>query len=87
MIAHLTDRAVALAALGWTGQDAEWLAFVCLHSGVFLRAQYLTFTGEASPSAAARFVERCGAAAVEETLNGSGRLLESPSGMGETPRL
>ena len=75
MIAHLKDRAAALAALGWTGQDAEWLAFVCLHSGVFLRSQYLAFTGEASSSAAARFIERCGAAAVEDTLNGSGRLL------------
>ena len=70
MIAHLKDRAAALAALGWTGQDAEWLAVVCLHSGVFLRSQYLAFTGETHRSAVTRFVERCGGVAVEESWNG-----------------
>ena len=60
MIPHLEERAAALAPLGWTGRDAEWLAFVCLHSGVFLRSQYLTFTGETHPNEAARFVRRCG---------------------------
>ena len=37
------DRAsqlAALAALGWTGRDAEWIALVCLQSGVFTRSQY-----------------------------------------------
>ena len=71
MIAHLRDRAAALAALGWTGADAEWLAFVCLHSGAFLRSQYLTFTGESHPMHAARFIARCGAIAVEEAWNGT----------------
>ena len=70
MIAHLKDRAAALAALGWTGHDAEWLALVCLHSGVFLRSQYLAFTGDTHRSAATRFLERCGGAAVEESWNG-----------------
>ena len=70
MIAHLKDRAAALAALGWTGPDAEWLALVCLHSGVFLRSQYLAFTGDTHRSAATRFLERCGGAAVEESWNG-----------------
>ena len=37
---HLADRPEALEPLGWTGADAEWLALVCLHSGVFTRAQY-----------------------------------------------
>ena len=40
MVAHLEDRAAALTARGWTQRDAEWLALVCLHSGVFLRSQY-----------------------------------------------
>ena len=71
MIAHLQDRAAALAALGWTGPDAEWLAFVCLHSGAFLRSQYLTFTGESHPMHAARFIARCGAIAVEDAWNGT----------------
>ena len=70
MIAHLKDRAAALAALGWTGKDAEWLALVCLHSGAFLRSQYLAFTGDTHRSAATRFLERCGGAAVEEPWNG-----------------
>ena len=31
----LEDRAGQLAALGWTGREAEWLALVALHTGVF----------------------------------------------------
>ena len=58
MIPHLNGRAAALEALGWTGRDAEWLALVCLHSGVFLRAQYLVFAGSEHGEPATRFVER-----------------------------
>ena len=71
MIAHLKDRAAALAALGWTGDDAEWLAFVCLHSGAFLRSQYLGFIEKSDRSAATRFIQRCGSIAVEERWNGT----------------
>ena len=71
MIPHLNGRAAALAEFGWTGRDAEWLALVCLHSGVFLRRQYLAFVGAPQRWRAGRFVERCGAAAVEEPWNGS----------------
>ena len=71
MIAHLKDRVAALAALGWTGDDAEWLAFVCLHSGVFLRSQYLSFVGSLYSSTALRFIERCGDIAIEEAWNGT----------------
>ena len=54
------DRAsqlAALAALGWTGRDAEWIALVCLHSGVFTRSQFGAYfnTGE-DRKPAARFV-------------------------------
>ena len=70
MITHLKDRAAALAALGWTGADAEWLAFVCLHSGAFVRSQYLTFSGESHPMHAARFLTRCGGIVVEDSWNG-----------------
>ena len=35
----LEDRAAKLAPLGWTGREAEWLALVALHSGVFTRSQ------------------------------------------------
>ena len=38
MIEHLRGRDRKLEPLGWTGQDAEWIALVCLHSGVFTRA-------------------------------------------------
>ena len=54
------DRAsqlAALAARGWTGRDAEWIALVCLQSGVFTRSQYGAYfnTGE-DRKPAARFV-------------------------------
>ena len=72
MIPHLQDRVDALAAFGWTGRDAEWLALVCLHSGAFLRRQYLAFIGQPHRELARRFVERCGKAAIEEPWNGTG---------------
>ena len=71
MIGHLKDRTAALAALGWTGDDAEWLAFVCLHSGAFLRSQYLSFIGDSYRVNATRFIERCGPIAVDEPFNGT----------------
>ena len=40
MIEHLKGREQALEPLGWTGREAEWIALVCLHSGVFARAQF-----------------------------------------------
>ena len=40
MIEHLRGREQALGPLGWTGWEAEWIALVCLHSGVFTRAQF-----------------------------------------------
>ena len=40
MIEHLRGRDRKLELLGWTGRDAEWIALVCLHSGVFTRAQF-----------------------------------------------
>lgn len=69
MVPHLQDRAAALAELGLTGRDAEWIALVCLHSGVFLRQQYLAFTGRPR-SAATRFMQRCDGMAVEQPWNG-----------------
>ncbi len=39
MIAHLKDREKALGDFGWAGRKAEWIALVCLHSGVFTRRQ------------------------------------------------
>ena len=43
MIEHLRGRERKLEALGWTGDDAEWIALVCLHSGVFTRAQFCDY--------------------------------------------
>ena len=71
MIAHLRDRADALVRSGWTRREAEWLALVCLHSGVFLRCQYLAFIGRTNPALANRFVRRCRKHAVEQPWNGS----------------
>ena len=43
MIEHLRGRDRNLEPLGWTGQEAEWIALVCLHSGVFTRAQFCEY--------------------------------------------
>ena len=43
MIEHLQGREKALEPLGWTGREAEWIALVCLHSGVFTRSQFCRF--------------------------------------------
>ena len=56
MIEHLKGREDALAALGWTGREAEWIALVCLHSGVFTRPQFCHYF-EAHRSAAQRIVQ------------------------------
>ena len=45
MIEHLRGRELALEPLGWTGREAEWIALVCLHSGVFTQPQYSDFYG------------------------------------------
>ena len=45
MITHLQGRERALESFGWTGREAEWIALVCLHSGVFTRAQLSSFLG------------------------------------------
>ena len=71
MIAHVEDRAAALMAHGWSRREAEWLALVCLHSGVFLRSQYLAFIGRTNPALANRFVRRCRKHAVKQPWNGS----------------
>ena len=43
MIEHLRGRDRKLEPLGWRGQDAEWIALVCLHSGVFTRSQFCDY--------------------------------------------
>ena len=43
MIEHLRGRERKLEPLGWMGAEAEWIALVCLHSGVFTRAQFCHF--------------------------------------------
>ena len=46
------DRAGPLAALGWKERDAEWLALVAFHSGVFLRSQWCWYFEHANREAA-----------------------------------
>ena len=57
MIQHLQGREKALESFGWKGREAEWVALVCLHSGVFTRAQFRHFfdSGD-NRQRAARFV-------------------------------
>ena len=56
MIPHLRGRDRKLEPLGWTGPDAEWIALVCLHSGVFTRGQFCDYFSTES-KAAHRFVK------------------------------
>ena len=56
MIEHLRGRDRNLEPLGWTGQEAEWIALVCLHSGVFTRAQFCEYFSTET-KAAHRFVK------------------------------
>ena len=77
MIEHLRGREQALASLGWTGREAEWIALVCLHSGVFTRAQFCHYF-DADRKQALRLVrallERRSAAEGEWPLvNGGGK--------------
>ena len=71
MIAHLNERQKALEPFGWQGAQAEWVALVCLHSGVFTRDQVSDWLG-IHRHTARRFVRdivdrRLGA---EDTLEG-----------------
>ena len=56
MIEHLRGRERKLEPLGWTGREAEWIALVCLHSGVFTRAQFCHYF-DTQRMTAARFVK------------------------------
>ena len=56
MIEHLRGRDRKLEPLGWTGPDAEWIALVCLHSGIFTRAQFCHYF-DARRNRALRFVQ------------------------------
>ena len=56
MIEHLRGRDRKLEPLGWTGDDAEWITLVCLHSGVFTRAQFCHYFN-AKRMTALRFVK------------------------------
>ena len=77
MIKHLRGRELKLEPLGWTGCEAEWIALVCLHSGVFTRAQFCHYFNT-DRKQALRFVKALidRRAAVESdhvTFNGGGR--------------
>ena len=69
MIPHLRGREKDLEPFGWSPEDTEWVAMVCLNSGVFTRAQYSAFFN-AHPQQAARFVQSLVARrlAVEEPI-------------------
>ena len=43
MITHLRGREEALKPFGWSQEDTEWVAMVCLNSGVFTLTQYMDY--------------------------------------------
>ena len=71
MIPHLRNRERSLQPLGWSGPEAEWIALVCLHSGLFTRAQFCAYFN-CRPNRAFRFVRRLlqRRHAVEERVSG-----------------
>ena len=76
-IAHLRGREKELEPLGWSEAEAEWIALVCLHSGIFNRAQFC-FYFDTDRKRALRFVAdliRRGSASKPETprFPGGGR--------------
>ena len=77
MIEHLRGRDRKLEPLGWTGQEAEWIALVCLHSGVFTRAQFChyfqTHRKRAERFIKALFDRRAAAESLWPILNGGGK--------------
>ena len=58
MVPTLQDRAGQLAALGWTGHEAEWLALVALHSGVLTQSGAKVHRDSRRPPAAWCAVDR-----------------------------
>ena len=56
MIAHLRGREEALEPFGWSQEDTEWVAMVCLNSGMFTRTQYADYFNT-HPVRAHRFVQ------------------------------
>ena len=48
---HLNGREKLLEPLGFTGRQAEWIALVCLHSGLFTRNQVEVFLGHTKSTA------------------------------------
>ena len=71
MIAHLRGREKALEVFGWKGRRAEWIALVCLHSGVFTPAQLAAWL-RGPRRKARRFIQAMAARklAARETLHG-----------------
>ena len=67
-IRHLWGRDKRIAATGWADDEAEWIALVCLHGGVFTRRQFEAHFGR-HPELARRFVHR---------LCALGRMKEGP---------
>lgn len=61
MIQHLKGLEKALSQFGWSPQEATWVALVCLHSGLFTRAQFCAYFGSPGAPAwrmqATRFVQ------------------------------
>ena len=70
------ERAGQLAALGWSPRDAEWIALVALHSGVFPRSQWCAFFGETHAEPARRFVH----ALIEKKLASEDERVTFPGG-------
>ena len=57
MVRHLRGRDQALVAAGWSPAEAEWLALVCLHSGIFIQPQLSEYRGCSHRMQAGRVVQ------------------------------
>ena len=72
----LQDRARCLEPLGWSGREAEWIALVALHTGVFTRSQWRHYFNDPHREMVSRFVR----ALVEKQLAIEDERLMLPGG-------
>ena len=72
----LQDRARCLGPLGWSGREAEWIALVALHTGVFTRSQWRHYFNDPHREMVSRFVR----ALVEKQLAIEDERLMLPGG-------
>ena len=72
------ERAGKIETLGWSAREAEWIALVALHSGVFTRSQYGAYFNDPHREMARLFVR----ALIEKKAGAEDERAMFPGGVG-----